>query len=89
VFPLYTNWDRYQKKLFERTGTSGWHRHDLRRTGATTLGGLGVAPHVIEACLGHTTLHSSLAGIYNQSRYTNEHADALQLLADYYNKISA
>ena len=89
VYPEFVNWDGYQKKLFKRTGTSGWHRHDLRRTAATILGGLGVLPHVIEACLGHATLHSSLAGIYNQSRYTNEHAEALQGLADYYDKLLA
>ena len=89
ILPRLDQWNRYQKKLNERTGTSGWQRHDLRRTGATVLGGLGVTPHVIEACLGHATLHSSLAGVYNQSRYTNEHARALQLLADYYEKVSA
>lgn len=31
-----------------------WTPHDLRRTGATTMGILGVRPDVIEMCLNHT-----------------------------------
>jgi len=33
------NWDRWSKGIFERTGTSGWTRHDLRRTAATLAAG--------------------------------------------------
>ena len=39
--------------LLAVTSTSGWHRHDIRRTVATDLGDMGVAPHVIEVVLGH------------------------------------
>lgn len=76
------NWDRETKKLAKLSGTADWTRHDLRRTGATILGRAGIGPHVIEAALNHATIHSKLAGIYNQSRYEPEVADALQLLAD-------
>lgn len=31
-----------------------WTPHDLRRTGATLMGDLGIAPHVIEKCLNHS-----------------------------------
>jgi len=81
------NWDRYQKKLFERTDTAGWHRHDLRRTAATILGRSGVAPHIVEVVLGHTTAHSRIASVYNKSRYQKEHRDAMELLARYYCKL--
>ncbi len=77
-----SNWERWQRTAFARTGTQGWHRHDLRRTAATYLGEAGIAPHVIEAALGHTEVHSSLAGTYNLSRYEGEHAEALKRLAD-------
>ena len=30
-----------------------WTPHDLRRTGATTMGNLGIRPDVIELCLNH------------------------------------
>lgn len=76
------NWNRWQKKIFERTGTSDWHRHDLRRTAATIMGENGVLPAIVEIAIGHAEPHSQLAGIYNKSRYPKEHADALQTLSD-------
>jgi hypothetical protein len=30
------NWDRTTEEIMEATGTTGWTRHDLRRTGAAT-----------------------------------------------------
>lgn len=76
------NWNRWQEKIYARTGTEGWHRHDLRRTAATLLGKNGVAPFVIEMVLGHKHAHNDLASIYNQSRYDKEVGEALQLLSD-------
>lgn len=75
------NWDRWQESIYTRTGTEGWHRHDLRRTAATLLGKEGVAPHVVEMVLCHKHAHSDLASIYNQSRYEKEHLEALELLS--------
>lgn len=76
------NWSKFQQRLHLLTATSGWHRHDIRRTAATRLGNLGVAPHVIEIVLGHAVPHTALANIYNKSRYLVEHEEALQALAD-------
>jgi integrase len=76
------NWDREQKRINARSGTSGWHRHDLRRTGATTLGDMQVLPDIVEAALNHKDIHSVLAATYNRSRYRPLVADALQRLAD-------
>jgi integrase len=76
------NWDRVGKWFQEHSGVTGWHRHDLRRSAATMMGELGTDPHVIEAALGHATVHSGLSSIYNRSRYRHEVAAALQLLAD-------
>jgi integrase len=76
------NWDRVTKKLQTASGTKNWTRHDLRRTAATTMGEMGVQPHVIEAALNHSAIHSQLATNYNKSRYSREVAAALQLLAD-------
>ena len=47
------NWDRETKALQEASGTEGWTRHDLRRTGATMLGEMGELPDIIEAALNH------------------------------------
>lgn len=83
------NWDRVTKTIHRQSKTSGWTRHDLRRTGATLLGDLGVEPHVVEAALNHSAVHSQLAAIYNQSRYAPQVRHALQLLADHLDGIAA
>jgi integrase len=76
------NWDRRTKAVMAETGTKDWTRHDLRRTGATLLGELGVEPHVIEAALNHAAIHSQLASTYNRARYLPAVREALQRLAD-------
>ncbi len=77
------NWDRWSKSIFEQTGTSGWTRHDLRRTCATLAAELNVAPHIISILLGHKTPEGNhLLGIYNKGRYRQQHREALQLVAD-------
>lgn len=77
-----SNWDRETKALQEASGTSGWHRHDLRRTGATMLGEMGELPDIVEAALNHVAIRSQLAATYNRSRYRPQVAAAFQRLAD-------
>lgn len=61
-----------------------WRVHDLRRTAATRMADLGIAPHVIEAVLNHYSGHrSGVAGIYNRSSYDREKVAALALWADH------
>ncbi len=76
------NWDREQGAVHKASSTKNWHRHDLRRTGATVLGDLGELPDIIEAALNHVSIRSSLAATYNRSRYRPQVAAALQRLAD-------
>jgi len=83
------NWDRETKALQEASGTDGWTRHDLRRTGATMLGEMGEMPDIIEAALNHASIHSPLAATYNRSRYRPQVAMALQRLADALDGIKA
>lgn len=92
IFPnengnILTNWDVFAKSIKKHSQTEGWHRHDLRRTGATIMGELGVDPHIIEAALNHAVIHSALSNIYNKSRYSSGVTDALQQLADFYEKL--
>ena len=77
-----SNWDRETKALQKASGTRGWTRHDLRRTGATMLGDMGVLPDIIEAALNHVSIRSPLAATYNRSRYRPQVAEALDRLAD-------
>ena len=83
------NWDRETKALQEASGTEGWTRHDLRRTGATMLGEMGELPDIIEAALNHVSIRSPLAATYNRSRYRPQVAAALQRLADALDGIEA
>jgi integrase len=83
------NWDRETKALQEASGTVGWTRHDLRRTGATMLGEMGELPDIIEAALNHVSIRSPLAATYNRSRYRPQVAAALQRLADALDGIDA
>jgi integrase len=76
------NWDRETKAIMEASGTEGWTRHDLRRTGATMLGEMGELPDIIEAALNHVAIRSALAATYNRARYRPQVATALQRLAD-------
>jgi integrase len=80
----FTRWSAAKRELDERAGVADWHLHDLRRTAATRMADLGVAPHVIEAVLGHVSGHKAgVAGVYNRSVYTNEVRTALALWADH------
>ena len=47
------NPDRWQKEIFEASGTTGWHRHDLRRTAATLLDFVGADEKTVKKLLAH------------------------------------
>jgi integrase len=56
-----------------------WKLHDLRRTAATQMAEIGIAPHIVEACLNHVSGHkASVAGIYNRATYAPEKKAALE-----------
>jgi integrase len=57
-----------------------WRLHDLRRTAASGIARLGVAPHVIEKVLNHSSgIISGVAAVYNRHHYTKEIGEALAL----------
>jgi integrase len=61
---------------------SDWRLHDLRRTAATGMSEIGVAPHIVEAVLNHISGHKSgVAGIYNRAQYATEKKTALEIWA--------
>lgn len=64
------------KKL---AGFDDWRLHDLRRTAATNMARLSVAPHVIEAVLAHRSGQiSGIAAVYNRHPYADEKRKALE-----------
>lgn len=67
---------QWGRMLYKRLGHSEpWTLHDLRRTFATTLNNMGIAPHVVEQLLGHTL--GGVMAVYNRSQYLPEKLDAL------------
>jgi integrase len=56
-----------------------WRLHDLRRTCATGMAELGIAPHIIEVSLNHVSGHKvGVAGIYNRAEHSTERKAALE-----------
>ena len=55
-----------------------WTYHDLRRTTASGMAGMGIAPHVVEAVLNHKNgTIKGVAAIYNRYSYATEKRGAL------------
>lgn len=56
--------------------------HDLRRTAATGMAGLGFPPHIVEAVLNHRSgTRRGVAGVYNRFDYAHEKRQALEAWA--------
>lgn len=58
-----------------------WTPHDLRRTGATIMGNLGVRPDVIEKCLNHIE-QNKMKRTYQHQSLIAEQQQAWRLLGD-------
>jgi integrase len=82
----FTRWWQAKRDLDERLGDAvkPWRFHDLRRSVATGMADIGIAPHIIEAALNHISGHKAgVAGIYNRSSYEREVRNALAQWADH------
>jgi len=59
-----------------------WTLHDLRRTAATGMASIGIAPHVIDRILNHSSgMIRGVAKIYNRFEYLADRAAALEAWA--------
>jgi integrase len=75
----FSHWKR---QLDGVLGIPSWKIHDLRRTTATVMATIGVAPHIVEAVLNHASgFRSGPAGVYNRAPYAAERKAALERLA--------
>ncbi len=74
---------RYDKIIAEDVGQiPPWRIHDIRRTVASGMAEIGIAPHVIEKVLNHSTGQiSGVAAVYNRHTYLREKTDALSAWA--------
>ena len=75
-----SGFSKWKRDLDTRVAISDWRIHDLRRTAASGMARLGVAPHVVERILNHTSgTLGGVAGIYNRFGYLPEMRAALEL----------
>jgi integrase len=85
----YLGWSNNKLALDARIASKGkiepWRLHDLRRTFSTKLHDeLGIAPHIVEACLNHVSGHrAGVAGTYNRAVYAKEKTIALARWAEH------
>jgi integrase len=76
----FSGWSKSKETLEFLPSIRPWTLHDLRRTFATNLAALGVAPHVVERLLNHCSgTISGVAAIYNRYRFMNEMREAIRL----------
>ena len=60
------------------SGVPDWRLHDLRRTFATGLAGLGISMPVVETILNHVSgSFGGVAGVYQRHAFANEKREAL------------
>lgn len=74
----YSGYSKGKRELDAAAKLHDWTLHDLRRTAATGMARLGIAPHVVERVLNHVSgTFAGVAGIYNRFRYEDEMRAAL------------
>jgi integrase len=66
------------------TTLAAWILHDLRRTAATGMAGLGIAPHVVDKILNHSAgTIRGVAAVYNRFQYIEDRKAALEAWGRY------
>lgn len=85
----FSGFSKAKRRLDTAAKTSDWTLHDLRRTAATGMARLGVAPHVVERVLNHTSgMLGGVAGVYNRFGYQPEMRAALELWSNHVAKVA-
>lgn len=65
-----------------------WRIHDLRRTAATGMAGLGFQPHVVERVLNHVSgAQGGLVGVYQRFEFVAERKKAIEAWGNYVDRL--
>jgi integrase len=79
-----SGWSKIKRRLDEAMKIPSWRLHDLRRTAATGMAEIGIAPHIVEAALNHISgAKAGVAGTYNRAAYAPEKRAALERWASH------
>ncbi|WZB75168.1 tyrosine-type recombinase/integrase [Achromobacter insuavis] len=77
------------QRLVEPAALGGhWTQHDLRRTGATIMGELGISSDVIDLCLNHKKAKKTTR-TYQRQTMLPQRRDAFDALSDHLTKLLA
>jgi len=80
----FSGFSKLKAKAERLSHVHGWTLHDLRRSAATHMGRLGVAPHVVERILNHESgTFRGVAGVYNRFQYLPEMREGLERWASH------
>ena len=83
-----SGFSKWKSELDQLSKVEGWRVHDLRRTAATGMAKLGIAPHVVERVLNHKSgTLGGIAGVYNRFGYLTEMRAALDAWSDHLGRL--
>ena len=78
------SWSRVKAKIDADAPIPPWTLHDTRRSCVTGMAEIGIAPHIVEACVNHISgAKASVAGVYNKAAYAPEKQSAFERWARY------
>ncbi|RUT82669.1 MULTISPECIES: site-specific integrase [unclassified Mesorhizobium] len=87
--PIESNAVAQATRLKLQFSNQQWSPHDIRRTVATGMAELGVAPHIVEALLNHVSgFRAGVAGVYNRAKYEPEKRAAMTLWAEHLSRLN-
>jgi integrase len=85
----YAGYSKGKRELDAAADLHDWTLHDLRRTAATGMARLGIAPHVVERVLNHVSgTFAGVAGVYNRFKYEDEMRAALEVWEQHLKKFA-
>jgi integrase len=87
---VMTGYSAAKRALDQECGVTGWTLHDLRRTFSTSLAALGVAPHIIERLINHSTgVISGVTATYNRFAYMPEMRAAIEKWEEHLSRLAS
>ena len=80
----FSGYSKAKRLLDEKSGTTDWRLHDIRRTVTTNLAAMGVPIHVADAILNHKSgVISGVAAVYQRHSFMAEREKALRDWGDW------
>jgi integrase len=78
----FSGWSKSKARLDDAVNIAPFVIHDIRRSVATGMSEIGIAPFHVEAVLNHISGTSSVARIYNKNTFESEKGTALNRWAE-------